>query len=558
MNNALLSGVTGLTAHQTMLDIAGNNLANVNTTAFKASRVTFAEMLSNTIRQATQPTDVIGGTNPQQIGSGVTVATIDRDMNQGNLINTGQPLDLAIEGSGYFTLDDGQGEVFTRVGTFAVDTDYYLVDPGTGYRVQRIGSEGEAEGFQDVSSNDIRIPYDVALPARATEEIGYTGNLSADQTSPTTNILTSVTQYTKEGAVAAQDMHLNELDQADGLAAGDTITIHGTKRNGDELGGGAGVTINLHDGTDFLTVQELLQQITNTYQVGGQDASIASITNGEIRLTDTESGYSQTDMSLSYNGAGSLELPSYFKVLSAGGLESKNTNVQLFDSQGIAHTLSASFVRTDTPNTWDMVLTSMTGDVNLVDRRIKGITFLADGSYGGIGGATPDDSSLQVRFAHDPTNVRTVHVNIGTIGEFNGLSQFGGASTAAPSGQDGYASGWLSSLSVTREGVLEGVFTNGVRQDIASIRLGTFQNPAGLESIGNSYFIASSNSGDPVPTKGLSGGAGSVRGGALEKSNVEVSQEFINMIQAQNGFQANARTIRVANDVLRELTNLIR
>jgi flagellar hook protein FlgE len=163
-----------------------------------------------------------------------------------------------------------------------------------------------------------------------------------------------------------------------------------------------------------------------------------------------------------------------------------------------------------------------------------------------------------VAFAHDPTNVRTLNVNLGTIGEFNGLSQFGGTSTAAPSGQDGYASGWLSSLSVTSEGVLEGVFTNGIRRDLAAVRLGTFQNPAGLESIGNNFFATSSNSGEPVPTKGLSGGAGTVRGGALEKSNVDVSTEFVNMIEAQNGFQANARTIRVANDVLQELTNLIR
>ena len=275
MNNALLAGVAGLTAHQKMLDIAGNNLANVNTTAFKSSRVTFSEMLSNTIRQATQPTETIGGTNPQQIGSGVTVATVDRNMSQGNLMNTGQSLDLAIEGSGYFVLNDGKGDVFTRVGSFAVDSDFYLVDPGTGYRVQRIGNEGESEGFQDVSSNDIRIPYDVALPARATEVLGYTGNLSADESDPTTNCLTSVVQYTKDGAVVAGDTHLDEMDQADSLAAGDTITIFGTKRDGTELGGGAGVTINLHDGTDFLTVDELLQEITDAYQIGGADTSVA-------------------------------------------------------------------------------------------------------------------------------------------------------------------------------------------------------------------------------------------------------------------------------------------
>jgi len=253
---------------------------------------------------------------------------------------------------------------------------------------------------------------------------------------------------------------------------------------------------------------------------------------------------------------GALTLPDYFKVLTAGGVSVKNTNVEIFDSQGISHTLSAAFVRTDAANQWDLVLTSITGDVTLHDRRVKGITFLTDGSYGGITGA--DASSFQLEFAHDPGNVRTIDMDFGTVGEFDGLSQFGGASTVAPSGQDGYPSGWLSSLSVTREGLLVGVFTNGVRRNVAAIKLATFQNPAGLESIGNNYFTISANSGDPVATRALAGGAGAIRGGSLEKSNVEVAAEFVNMIQAQNGFQANARTIRVANEMLRELTNLIR
>jgi flagellar hook protein FlgE len=204
MNGALLSGVSGLDAHQKMLDVAGNNLANVSTTAFKSSRVSFAEMLGNTLRQASQPTDAIGGTNPQQVGSGVTVASIDRNMNQGGIVNTGQSLDMAIDGSGYFVLNDGKGEVYTRAGAFTVDQDYYLVDPATGYRVQRIGSEGESEGFQDVSSSAIRVPYDVALPANITSTINYTGNLSADESNPTTNILSSGMEFTKAGAMATE------------------------------------------------------------------------------------------------------------------------------------------------------------------------------------------------------------------------------------------------------------------------------------------------------------------------------------------------------------------
>src|SRR5512133_1924522 len=102
--DSLLAGVSGLQAHQKMLDVSGNNLANVNTTGFKSSRVSFAELLGNTLREASQPTQNVGGTNPMQVGSGVEVASIDRNMTQGSLMNTGQPLDMAIDGQGFFVL----------------------------------------------------------------------------------------------------------------------------------------------------------------------------------------------------------------------------------------------------------------------------------------------------------------------------------------------------------------------------------------------------------------------------------------------------------------------
>jgi flagellar hook protein FlgE len=546
MSNALMSGVTGLRVHQQMLDVAGNNLANVNTYGFKSSRITFAELLAETMREGTQPTASVGGTNPQQIGSGVAVSSIVRDMSQGNLVNTGQPLDMAVEGAGYFVMNDGEKDVYTRVGSFAVDAQYYLVDPGTGFRVQRIGSEGVAEGFQDPASNNIRIPYDVALPAKATEGITFAGNLSADAVAPTMALLTSGVQYCESGIIAGRGTLLADLDQASGLAPGDTIQITGTARDGTAVN----TAFTLAAGS---TLGDLVDAITAAFP-----GSAAGLSNGEIRLSDGAAGYSLTDLYLTYAGGGSLELPDYFRMLSAGGQETRNTNVEVFDQQGIRHVLSVAFTRTDQPDAWDVVLTSITGDVALDDRRVRNVTFSADGSFGGLGGATPDDPSFTLRFGGAGGPATAISLAMGTIGEFNGLSQFGGASTVAASGQDGYEAGWLSSLSVSGEGVLQGMFTNGIRRDIATLKVATFQNPAGLESIGGGYFSASANSGAPVPTKAMTGGAGTVHGGSLERSNVEVAREFVTLIEAQNGYQANARTIRVTNDMLRELANLIR
>ncbi len=555
MSNALMSGVTGLRAHQTMLDVAGNNLANVNTYGFRSSRVTFSELLAETIREATQPSATVGGTNPQQVGSGVSISSIDRNMGQGTLVRTGQPLDMAIEGAGYFVLNDGEKDVCTRVGNFAVDSQYYLVDPSTGYHVQRIGTEGVAEGFQSASSDDIRIPYDMALPAKATETISFTGNLSADADAPTTNLLASGIQYTVGDSAASAGSLLSDLDQASGIAAGETIGISGKDSDGTDVTD----TFTIGDGAgqDGLALGDLIQKISDAFT-----GATASLSNGEIRLTDGNAGYSQTDLYLTYNGAGTLELPNLFTYLVVGGEAVKDTNAEIFDSQGIGHVLSAVFVRTDTPDTWDMMVTGLTGSAvfdDTDDRRIRGITFNADGSFDGLGGATPDDSSIKVRFGGASAAQSTISVNFGTAGQLDGLSQFGGSSTAGVSTQDGYEAGYLSGFSVSREGTLVGMFTNGTRCDIAALKLATFQNPAGLESLGGSYFAPSGNSGDPVPTRALTpGGAGAVNGGSLEQSNVEIAQEFVNLIQAQNGFQANARTIKVANDVLRELSNLIR
>jgi flagellar hook protein FlgE len=662
MSDALLSGVSGLLVHQTMLDVAGNNLANVNTTAFKASRVSFAELLSETMREASQPTADSGGTNPVQIGSGVMVARVDRDVTQGSMVTTSQPLDMAIEGNGYFVLKDGDRPLYTRMGSFAVDGLYYLVDPATGYRVQ------------STLENDIRIPYDVPLPAQITTQITYTGNLSADEVNPTTNQLAAGIQYTKDGVSVGMSTLLSEMDQSSGLVTGDIINITGTRRDGTPVSAALTIstdpTTNLLNsiqrytvggtaavGTDLLsaldqatglaaddtiliqgtdsdgtavnatytltgisTLGDLLTTISGAYSgaaasisdgeilltdtaaeasqttlgltydgdgtlavpasftrivTGGEGTtvgdlltainlafadpldrtdqwSVTSLSNGGINLTDSSSGYSQTDLNLAVDpdSAGTIELPQYFEIVSAGGVSCKNTSIEIFDSLGIGHVVSASFVRTNEPNTWDMLLTGATGDVALEDRRVEGITFLSNGSLGPMN----DAASFQVRFGNNSASAITL--NLGSPSEFDGLSQFGGTSTASPNWQDGYASGSLSSMSVSRDGTVVGLFSNGIRRNLDSIGLVTFQNPAGLQSAGNNYFESSPNSGVAIPSNALLGG-GALRGGSLEKSNVNTAVEFVNLMQAQNGFQANARTIKTANDMLRELTQLI-
>jgi flagellar hook protein FlgE len=563
MSFALSAGVTGLQAHQKMLDVAGNNLANVNTTAFKASRITFSELLSETIKKASQPTALVGGTNPQQMGSGVAIASVSPNMTQGNIVNTGNPLDMAIEGEGYFVLSNGQQNLYTRAGVFAVDADSNLIDPATGYIVQRIGREGESEGFQTADDSNVHVPYDAAMPANKTSQIKVSGNLSADASfadGPQTQLLASNVTYIAGGTAATSATEIDHLDQFSGgsdtggqLGAGQsgTITISGYNKDGTALSDNLTFTVNADT-----TLGDFIDYLNNNVLNG----STASLVNGQIRIVDDSSGFSKTDVTLSYAGDGSLNTPAYFELLTVGGEEVKNVSIAVFDSQGGKHVLTGAFVRTDTPNTWDMVLTSITGDISQItpdNRRIEGVTFSAkDGSFAGLAGL--DSSQFKVTFAHDTANPQTIEMWMGNIGKMDGLTQFKGSSTSVAREQDGYEAGRLATVSVNKEGIVIGAFSNGIKRNIAALQIALFQNTTGLESVGGGYFIPSANSGGAVATQALTGGAGTIHGGALEKSNADVATEFVTLMEAQNGFQANARTIRVANAILQELSNLIR
>jgi len=562
MSYALSSGVTGLQAHQTMLDVAGNNLANVNTTAFKSSRVSFSELLGQTVQQGTQPTDLVGGTNPQKIGSGVGVSSISPNMGQGGIVNTGNPLDVAIEGQGYFVVSNGESNLYTRAGTFAVDEGGNLVDPSTGYLVQRVGLTGEADGFQVPGDSSINVPYDVALPATQTSSMKVTGNLSADETTMLQNqALTSTVAYTYDtGAIATDVTEIDQLDQftggsgADGqLGPGETGTITFGGFHADGTVFSSGLTLTVDENT---TLGDLINHLNSNVLNG----ATAELVHGQIRVTDDMAGYSKSDISMSYGGAGSLETPAYFEMTAVGGTGMKGVNIGVYDSQGGKHVLSAAFIRTDDTNTWDMVLTSITGGVQEItpdNRRISGISFDSQsGAYTGI--PDTEQGQFEMTFTHDPAHSQTIVVDFGTVGSFNGLTQFAGNSTAVVREQDGYGAGSLTAVSVNNEGVMIGSFSNGIKKDLATIAIGLFKNESGLLAAGGGYYTPSANSGEAVLTQAMTGGAGSTHGRALEKSNADVATEFVTLIQAQNGYQANARTIRVANEILQELANLIR
>jgi len=291
-------------------------------------------------------TSAINGQNEQQVCL---------NMLHGTLVRTDNPLDLAIEGDGYIVLNDGQQDLYSRGRSIAIDKDYYLVDPSTGYWVQRIGSAGEDDGFQSVGDSSIRIPFDETLPGSATSMIRVQGNLSAsaDQTFSQTQVLGSNIRYTFNGWVAPTNIKIVDLDQFSGTPSDGRIYVDIIEPDGTEVTDSTGLIVSV-----ATTLEDLLSYIDNKFGAGN---ATASLVRGEIWITDDNSGYSRTDILLSYAPGGSetLVTPAYFKVISVGCGHLRKITIIFYDSQGDTHVLNAAFVRTDMPNTWDLLLTSI-------------------------------------------------------------------------------------------------------------------------------------------------------------------------------------------------------
>lgn len=187
MLRSMYSGVSGLRNHQTRLDVIGNNIANVNTIGFKSSRVTFKDLFSQTLRAATSAHGDRGGSNPVQVGLGMTLASIDTNHGDGSIQYTGKATDLAIEGSGFFIIRDGNTLMYTRAGNFDLDEDGYLVVPGTGLRVQGIDLAAGVDG----KLTDIRVSTGATYNPMATELVEFANNLDVEATGAAMNVATS-------------------------------------------------------------------------------------------------------------------------------------------------------------------------------------------------------------------------------------------------------------------------------------------------------------------------------------------------------------------------------
>lgn len=581
---AMFSGLSGLSSNAQRLDVIGNNIANVNTTAFKSNRIQFGPIFSRNFSLGTAPSANNGGTNPVQVGLGTSIAGTQRNFANGTISPTGVTTDLAIEGDGFFVVQFGGERFYTRAGSFERNAANDLVAL-TGARV--LGHPVDSQ-FNIVSGQlvPLNIPIGSMTLAEATRAVALNGNLNASGPIATTGSVhqsapmfsgvdeLSTSEMTgTENLVTGTSNIYRDGDPTPVLAieagANTVITVSGIEKAGQNLGthqfgfmtaataAARGITHYGSTMNDFVAFLENVMGLSdadfNGQSLGG---SISINANGEIIITGNEGTVQDLRVvsaqitATNDNNTGMFNPFTFARTGEANG-ESVRTSFVVYDSLGTPLTVDLSFVlQATTPNggsTWMFLAESAD---HAAAGRIVGQGIVQFDSDGQLLSST--DSSLTISRNNGATSPFTFDLTFNSGADaVSALTN--NQSNVSASWQDGSPMGTLSNFAIGTDGIITGAFTNGLTRTIGQIALATFTNPEGLVDVGNNLFSVGINSGTAILTTPGEFGTGRVIGGALELSNVDLSQEFINMIMASTGYSASSRVISTTNELLQQL-----
>jgi len=576
---ALFTGLSGLISNSRRLDVNGNNISNVNTTAFKSNRMQFTPTFSRNFTLGTAPGTNTGGTNPGQVGLGVTVAGTQRNFNNGAIGATGVATDVAIEGDGFFIVDVAGTRHFTRAGNFVRNPQNELVTQ-SGARVMGFGVD---EQFNVIEGDlvPLSVPVGTLTLAEASRNVIFNGNLNASGSVGTTGSVHTGRAWFTDAAMtipvtAATDLTTTDIYMSDGAGGSvlafdsstnpKTITISGVEKGGKDLGtktfafsatAVAGTDANgttLGDFTDF--IEDVLgldnSAVGSASNLGG---NVTINAGGQLVITGNEGtvqdlGLETADFVVNTPGAGSGQPLVLQKSGSANG-ESVRTSFVVYDSLGTPLTIDLTFTLQETSasggTTWQFVAES--NDNDAVSRLIGlgEVTFDATGRF-----TNATNQSFSIVRTNGAVSPLTVNMDFNS-GTDSVSSLTDSASNLAAVFQDGSPIGTLSNFSIGEDGRISGSFTNGLTRTIGQVALAKFSNPEGLIDAGDNLFRTGPNSGTPLVAKPRDFGTGRLVGGALELSNVDLSQEFINMILASTGYSAASRVITTTDELINQL-----
>lgn len=744
MMRSMFAGVTGLRNHQIRMDAIGNNIANVNTVGYKASRVNFQDTLNQTLRGASAPTTNRGGINALQVGLGMNLASIDVLHTQGNLQNTGKITDCSIQGDGFFILSDGHKEYYTRAGNFNMERDGRLVNPSNGLIVRGWMADINGVINTNIPITNIRIPIGQTIAPIATTQIEFGGNLAANTNVNLEYMTQSITdasgdhsatityslkpigfnEYEYEAVVQGGSitdgtgykgiLKLNENGVIISNSPGGSFEVtptNGTpvRITGPEIGQLMGDSFKAHATgtlqrsvlTDFagtadnfdatlmdtagnvvnLTYEITTTSVPNRFQwkiVASDPPNNVTIEQGGIGTFEWDSTrgiYNVSDVTtivrstatsavdITINPPSAMSGPPTFtvverapEIIPAGDVEitgfaaaAGDYTYDLRNAAGELLTTLKFNVTEPTAGNFSWTLSVDNGSVlsggsgtfggtlsgdDTVIRLDNGVTINL-GSMPAAG--TPefgvcrivgeDAGQVKITIPEPVMTMTRVYDSLGndhvlsttatkvddntwiwsTVDEYDTplgggrimfsdegelISYTGGPITFTPPGalpvsinpdfsnlsqyagtldnekmalsdftspyQDGYPMGMLQGFNIDKSGRIVGVFSNGMNQNLGQLAVASFTNPAGLTRVGDTMFEESSNSGQPQVGQAGQGSRGTITPGTVEMSNVDLSQEFTDMIMTERGFQSNSRVITTSDEMLQELVNLKR
>lgn len=583
MMRSLYSGVAGLKTHQTKMDVIGNNIANVNTVAFKSSSMTFSELMSQTTQKASGPnaTTGTGGVNARQIGLGVKSGAINTNISgQGSAQSTGNPFDIMITGDNFFVVNNGTENFFTRDGSFYVDGAGNLAMTSTGYNVMGWGVDEETMEIKQDTVTALRImsAANMTYPPEATSKAYMSGILDQNDSDVT--------------SASGKSLNLNFYD-----ALGYSYTAKFTFKQSDDVNtysvefnkliDAQGNEVDISGDFDIplfgadSVVQDKATKLTlnsSVYQwdgvalkeiaTGTVVANVSEMFGTGTPITPDELQKQKDALAKAYGYEGSTD--EFFSLMLTSEKDAANTITMETALANLAAAGGKPVHAEDTNG--DGVIDTQPNDAfpndmaefTAAGRTFEGTMLYFDGDNGyfnGVGAQDPTKTTMTLNLSQLGGNFSNIEIDFSEISGFDnkGTSTIGATSGDADGVGSGRRLGDMIGVSIQNNGMIYASYDNGMTKLLGQIATAEFANASGLEKQGDNLYSATLNSGefDGIGVDVTANGS-YMSTGQLEMSNVDLSAEFTEMITTQRGFQANSRIITVSDTMLEELTNLKR
>ncbi|WP_455886689.1 flagellar hook-basal body complex protein [Pseudomonas rustica] len=573
-------GLSGLYAANKQLDVTGNNISNVNTTGFKSSRAEFADVYAGSNRL---------GVGKNQVGNGVRLAAISQQFTQGDINTTGNVLDLGIQGQGFFVLSDNGSRVYTRAGAFEADKNNFVVT-SDGLRLQGYAADS-AGNIRKGNLTDLKIDTS-ALQPKATSLIDQGINLNSSAASIPFQVYDNSTPPTMAAFDPAdpstyQRSTTSTVEDADGNA-------HTMEQFYRKTGTNEWTMYTLIDGRNPLDPASTTP-LTGRIQYNS-DGTIDSMVSDTAGYTVQGGGFTiagwvpaAQDAATGAWGASGVAGTAQDQSITSPALVankpfdpsdettySRSFPTSVYDSQGNEHTLEQFYRKTGT-NQWTMYTlidgrnpmdpsstTPLTGTINFnSDGSVNSMTADSTGLPAGTSFTVANNTFSMVGWIPASQDASGNWSANGSVGDAAGIKMSMASTTSyntetarMSQSQDGFATGILSNLSIDSTGVLFATFSNGKSRAIGQVALASFANEQGLQQIGGTRWTETYNSGIPGIDSPKTGTLGAIESNSLEGSNVNLTQELVELIKAQSNYQANAKTISTESTIMQTIIQM--